>query len=253
MLHPTVSVDVDATFDLSVTAYLRIGGVSLGRIGTFAVRATATPTAVVLPVAPVLAERARAQAATTHRTRGSVAFVVHAANLPRITFESWVSLRPPVRSSLVRVAVGDRVQGARQTAAGTVALRVPGWLRTSQPGVNLATFTAIPAGEGCRADVFAQASVEASRSARALLAELGPGDPSRPQSRTSHVVGSDPAAAQPQLDAVGVQRVGLHRYARLRLHVGFRPGCPPAAARAPSLVRALQAAVGRVDAAVRLR
>ncbi len=251
VLHPTVRVDVaDAAFDLSVTAYVRIGKTSLGRIGAFDARATATPMAVDLPVSSTLLKRARLIARQTGHARGIVEFVTTGPGLTQVTYESFVSLLAPVRTTATHVAVSGSLPAGQQ-ARGSVLLRTPSWRRTSAPGVELATFNAVPAGSSCVADLVAQASIRASRFAVTLLDDIGPGSTNgttRDAWRLQQ--GTEPVATVPTLSAVGAHRVARNRYAVLKLSVGFRPGCPPTAANTPALVAALRRAVSHITAKV---
>lgn len=257
-LHPTVAVDVDATFEVRVTAYLRVGDQSLGRIGRFQALASFTPQTVELPVAPRLLAAARAAGRRSGHRRAHVQFVLTGPGLSRTTNESFVSLRPPVRTTgPTPIRLGGSIAGASGVARGTITVATPsGWMRTSTAGASPATFTAIPLDAGCRADAIIQPAVRAVSSVEKLLAADPPRGTLVRAGRTGAnrwaVLASAPASASRTVQAIGIRRLARHRYADVRLYLTLGAKCPPAAARTPALLFALQRVVSRMTARVAL-
>ena len=260
-LQPTVVVEDQSgqPHDATVVVTLRVGDVSLGVLANLNVHATEIPVRVSVPVAASVRERVAAIARRTGHARGSVAFTVSGPGFLRVTQQSFVSLRPPVRTSgPTPIAVGrSTLIDSHHEARGTVTLATPkGWERTSLSRAPTATFTGIPVAGSCTADVLALPQVLAMRSVATII----PSGLRFPGLRegsaggvTWQVIPLPSLGVAPSVFATAARAVAPHRSVVVKVRVSFTPDCARDAALEPALLSALQRAVSRLTAHVELR
>jgi hypothetical protein len=260
-----VTDDPDRTGTGSVHAYLNVGQRRVADLGVVETAATTVPREITFRVPAEVIRRARRLG---HRKgkpwlRGIVKFVVRSqyvgGGVAR-TYgnDGFVSLAPPVRTSRpIRIAVGGAtVRGtARERLTGSLLLRVPkSWPRTSPRGADPTTFSPLHVGEcTAHADTWIEAAATSDPAAY-VAAAGGASDTVYTGVRGTHrwrVKATTAAAENPWATAIGIERIGRHRYAGLRIDITFSPRCGPAVARDPGLLSALRRAVR--DLAVRAR
>lgn len=255
-LRPTVVTGFpEETYDVTVAAYLNVGGVGLGSLGQVTVRATNTKQQLTFDVSATMRAKADALARRTGHDRGSVSFVIASPQFKTISQQSLVSLRPPVATKApTSIGVRTSVIGdPQQFARGLVRLPTPnGWLRSSAPKATIATFTSVPVVDGCTADVQASPQVIRARSFAHIVSVFELNNPVARKGPTWRVLATPEPFPNPNAVAVGLRPIAPGRYAGARVLVSFAPGCPPTAAREPTFLSQLQHAVSHITARVRL-
>jgi hypothetical protein len=258
-LHPiVVTDDPDHPGTGSVHAYLNVGQRRVADLGSVDTTATTVPHEITFRVPSDVIGRARKLA---HRNgkpwlRGVVKFVVRSryadSGVPARTYgnDGFVSLAPAVRTSRpIRIGLGaDTVDGAvRERLTGSLFLRVPkSWPRTSPRASAPTTFGLLHVG-GCTVNAYAWTIGVATRDPARYVAEAGgPGETVYAGKAGTHRwrVKVSPATDElPSAAAIGIVRIGRHRYAGLRMDIVFSPRCGPAAARDHDLLAALRRGV----------
>lgn len=255
-LRPTVVTGFpEESYDVTVTAYLNVGGVPLGSLGRVAVHATFTKAQITFNVPAAVRAKATAVARRTGHVRGSVSFVTASPLLPTLSQQSFVSLRPLVATT-APTSIGVRttvLSSPKQTARGTVTLATPnGWLRSSAPGAVTATFTSVPVSDGCTADVRAFPQIFRASSFAHIAKVFSLTSPVARSGASFRVLATPTTFPSPNAVAVGVRHIAPGRYAGVRVLVSFAPDCRATAARDSAFLSQLQHAVSHITAHVRL-
>jgi hypothetical protein len=241
----------------SVHAFLNVGKRRVADLGSVDTMATTVPREITFRVPSDVIHRARALARRKGKPwlRGVVKLVVRSRDAssgePSRTYgnEGFVSLAPPVHTNRpIRIALGiGTLRGAVERLTGSLFLRVPrSWPRTSPRGSDPTTFGPLHV-SGCTAYAYAWTiGVATSDPARYVTEAGGPGETVFAGSDGRHrwrVRASTASAQLPRTAAIGISRIGRHRYAGVRMDIVFSPRCGPGAARDPELLGALRRTV----------